>query len=238
MKKIILKTALLFCFLTMVVSNLSLPVMASDKKDDSRIQLESDYPNQNLIEDQVAINNFINMQDKITAVLKISNGKYSYDYNEVKSIIDDFDFTEINKAIGSDYTNASYLREAINSINTSVPESPIKTRRAICGWNLTTEGWNYQKVFADYNESEYNAATYRDFSTILKTGGVISGAATALVPPLAAIMVAASRLGAAYYDMLSNTTERINKESNCGTVTTVNKFVFTWTVKNQKGYDY
>lgn len=238
MKKIGFKKLLLACMAAAIVSSSSVPVMAATETNTSLIQTENQMMSRYTKEEQAVIDGFISMQDKITNVLKTEHGEYSYNYNQVKSIIDKYDFTEVNKVLGSDYTHESFLKEAISAIDTSVPESPIRARKNICGLNKLTSGWNYNKVFADKDETDYNITKFKDYQIIIGAGGTIGAGITSVVPPLAILLGSFSSLGIGYYQSLINHTDRMNRKSNCGTVTTINKFVLTWTVKSQKGYNY
>lgn len=233
-----IKKALLSCLVAVFVCSLPASIHAADDSERNTTNTNSSIVSIYTNEEQEEINGFIEMQDQITSVLQTTSGRYSYDTSEIKSIVDAYDFTKLNLVLGSDYTSQSFIDEAIASIESTTPESKIQTRASICGLNKTTYGWNYEKLFASKQETRYNVSVYRDYRTILLAGGTIGGGATAAVPPLALLLLATSTIGAGWYEMLANTTERINDQSDCGTVTTVNKFVYTWTVKNQSGYNY
>lgn len=77
----------------------------------------------------------------------------------------------------------------------------------------------------------------KNYAEICAAGGTIGGAATAAVPAVAAILIAASALGVAYYNTFANNLSYQNSLSKCGTVIDINKFYFHYQMWNQANYN-
>ncbi|HHC7684196.1 TPA: hypothetical protein ACN3H6_003098 [Enterococcus faecalis] len=60
-----------------------------------------------------ATNEFLAMQDQITSVLRIEDGHYVYNKEDVKNIVYSFDFDKLNQQLDLDYTKESFYSVAI-----------------------------------------------------------------------------------------------------------------------------
>lgn len=176
------------------------------------------------------------MQDRITETLIIEDNKYIYDYDTIKEIVDVYDFDEFNQVAGTNYTKESFLDIAMDSIeNTDLTPQVIPT--GICGQTWKIEGWNYVRTAQTKAVSNALVNDAKNYAEICRAGGTIGGAATAAVPAVAAILIAASALGVAYYNTFANNLSYQNSLSKCGTVIDINKFYFHYQIWNQANYN-
>lgn len=220
MKKIIISlVAILLCCSSMVSINAKEP-------------LSSKY------EGEDAIETFMEMQDEITDSMTVSEGKYSYNYEIIKSIVYGFDFTNVNEKLGTDYTNESFLNLAINDIEnteitTNSEDSVCTIGAGMCKENWTSSGWNYERAAMDDNNTTGTISDCKNWAAALLASGTIGGA-TASVAPLAFILISASALGVAWYTMVGNSLESKQKQADkCGVVMDINKYTYQYSIWTQ-----
>lgn len=189
---------------------------------------------------------FTNMQDKITSVLKIENGKYLYNENEVKSIINQFNFEELAQKTGIEYTKESFYEEAIENINETTFKPQIEGRNANrYNINKTQEGWNYTRVWFNTNNTNILIKELQDGADYVAGGGLlvdlfsgVAGLAGYVSGPLAgALMLSATVSGAGCILYFQNMARNVEYKNNgTGTVIEVNKYVALYSCWSQNEY--
>lgn len=182
------------------------------------------------------------LQNRITAVLELRDGKYTYNYNEIKNIVYEYEFEDANEYFGTNYTQESFLNKTISLIedyeyteNENIPS--VCAVNGICNQTWTIDGWNYTRTAQTKQVTAALVNDCRNSANILTAGGSIGAGITWSVPPLAAILGGAGALGALYYNNLANNLEYQNSLSNCGTVLDINKlFPVYYQIWNQVNY--
>lgn len=196
------------------------------------------------------VEEFMDLQDKVTAVLEVDGDHYVYSEDEVISVIEaeNFDFAALNEVLGTNYTEDSFIEMALYNIeNTELGirytdgSCPVQTRSTYCGRNAEESGWNYTRVYRDKtNTDRYIDECWEgsdSFSSVSDPTGIL----WALLPSgiVQAVILAISAgtfVGATYFKLLAESLEYNNGLSNCGTVTDYNSFTFVFTVWNQSNF--
>ncbi|HCT4590642.1 hypothetical protein [Enterococcus faecalis] len=187
-----------------------------------------------------ATNEFLAMQDQITSVLRIEDGHYVYNKEDVKNIVYSFDFDKLNQQLDLDYTKESFYSVAIESIdNTQFQTHSISKRNANpYNRNYFEEGWNYYRSWQDHNTAKGSIKNMRDAAFVLNGGGgiatVVGIFASGPLAPFAGVVAAVSGLTAMYFDNMATNTELKNNYS--GIVLEANKFTFVYSVWSQNEY--
>ena len=109
------------------------------------------------------VDQFMDLQDKVTAVLEVDGDQYVYSEDEVISVIknENFDFEALNEVLGTNYTEDSFIEIALYNIeNTELGiryyegSCPVQTRGTYCGRNADESGWNYDRYFRDKEQTQ------------------------------------------------------------------------------------
>ena len=178
-------------------------------------------------EDQVMLE-FDKLQKDIDDTLRVIDGKYIYEYSTVKEIINSFDFSKLNKKLGTSFTKESFLEEVIHSLeNTEAVQSNSRKKRASsCNVSKDDSRWNSIRLFI--KSSDVPKVTKE-----LRRKNAVEGAGHFL-PGFSMIINAVNKLGEANRELQAKTAERMN--TGCGIVYDVNKFTGYWFIKDQKDY--
>lgn len=109
----------------------------------------SDYSDEQTINEE-----YQNLIGEIDKNLVIDNGTYTYNYEEIKDLVYDFDIESANKHLGGDWTHETFLSEIIaniNDVNIEAVSQEVVTMntRANCQINTVNEYWNYYRIWAD-----------------------------------------------------------------------------------------
>lgn len=106
-------------------------------------------------EKEKVTNEFLAMQDQITSVLTIENGHYVYDKETVKSIVNGFNFDELNEKTGISYTTETFYNEAISNIDsTEIVNKRMKRNANRYNRNDYESGWNYGRAWMDTKKNK------------------------------------------------------------------------------------
>lgn len=192
-------------------------------------------PNQN----SEIIQQFTELQNKIDALLTIEDGKYVYDAQEIRSLIEseNFDFTALNSEVGTNYTEESFIEFALEQISTTNLNTRNYLRGTYANRNYYTEGWNYRRYFYNNNNSAATADRLDQQATNWGLTGTLGAIASAVPGVGTAISIgvgAGAGISIWYLNTLANSI-RVNM-SGVGTVTDINKFTFVFTVWDQRNF--
>lgn len=235
MKKI---TLAFFAFILFFNCSTVLPVKVNTKTysiDYSNLFLENR-------EDEI-LTGFMNMQNEITNSLSLKDGKYVYNEEVIKEIVNAYDFTEYNKKFNSSWTKQSFFDLAMKNIkefedvkkmNGSCPiDTNGSVRATMCGQNWESSGWNYVRVARDKNGANKLANEMEDAAALCGVMGVAGAATVISVPALAAIMGVASGISQAYFNSYARWIRYNNDLTSCGIVTDQNKFTAVFDIWTQ-----
>lgn len=184
------------------------------------------------------IQEFEILQDKIDLALEINNGKYIYDADEIKQIIEnyDLDFSELSKHLDVELTKESFLEQTLSrlkSTDTTIvyedSSCSITTRGTYCGRNASASGWNYTRKFTDKAKSEVASTKFLDiyYKNMNDYQFNAIHAIQEHLPSWAAIGIGLGSAGAAYetvYSLKLSTEIHHANKGRCGTVVDVNIF--------------
>ncbi|MCI1923119.1 MAG: hypothetical protein LKJ43_03525 [Lentilactobacillus buchneri] len=195
-------------------------------------------PTNDTSDSQTSSSEFNNLESAISQSLSVnSNGTYNYSQNQIKKIISSYDFTKINKQLGTNLTKDGFLNDVISSLKeTDAPsnEDPLFGASLASGINKTRKKWNYTKVYRTHSRTSKVSADYNQLATNWGGAGGVSQALDFLGPYGMALGFAIGGTSAAnawYWQTFSNSLERNNGKK--GTITTMNRFVPTFKVKAQ-----
>lgn len=175
--------------------------------------------------------NFEKLQMDIDNVLKVNNGRYVYNTQEVRRVIKDnnFNFNEFNKINKTDYTLESFTQEVLNLIE-QVDFNKFVVSRGTSGVNRHEQGWNYHRYYNDYYKTLSISKILQDYSI-----GIASLTGLAGLLPFGNIFIGiVGGYGAAYCGLLSNALNYNNSLNQDGTVMDINKFTTVFSVWNQR----
>lgn len=191
---------------------------------------------------------FIELQNKVTSVLNVSNNRYVYSEQEVVNVIknENFDFDELNKKYGTSYSEESFIKLALHNIENAklgiqyFNEDTVCTYGTYCGRNAVEEGWNYFRFY--YNKTETTTKVYqlRNLAnnwTLVAAAGQFANYVPGLGTAIAVGIAAGVGWNAWYATSLSNAMEYNNTFSGCGTVTDINKFTTVYSCYNQSNFN-
>lgn len=239
MKKISLVT------LTLLVSISMLSPLTTLAESNTPAEASVQSPT-NDVEKKYEIEKFSEMQDKITGVLTIEDGKYVYDEREVKAIVDEFDFEELSIKTGIDFTSESFLQDALENIKNTKFENPIQSRNANrYNRNYYEEGWNYGRMWMDTAKTNWKIKDLQDGADYVAAGGLLidlfSGAAGLAGflsgPGAGALMLGATVAGGGVVLYFQNMARNLEYKNNgTGTVLEVNKFIAIYSCWSQNEY--
>lgn len=182
---------------------------------------------------------FEDLQNKITAVLDVSDDHYVYSEQKVIDVIRDenFDFALFNQVNNTNYTEQSFIELALNNIKEAdlslhPTDGPACTYGTYCGRNYETEGWNYYRSFN--NKARTNA-------WINQLQGVINAAlvgqiSTMFIPNAAGIALNVGFTVSSVYNEGLKDAISVKNTGSCGTVTDINKFYAAYTVWSQEEF--
>lgn len=180
------------------------------------------------------------MQDQITSVLRIEDGHYVYNKEDVKNIVYSFDFDKINQQLDLDYTKESFYSVAINSIDNTQFQTHSIVKRSANPYNRNyfEEGWNYYRSWQDNNTVKKSIKNMYDAADALTigagTGEVVGALASGPLATFVEIVAGISGLTAAYFQNMARNTEYKNNYSRI--VLEANKFTFVYSVWSQNEY--
>lgn len=191
--------------------------------------------------DTEAIDEFNEMQDQITKSMVLKDGKYEYDYDVVRDIVYNFEFTKVNNQLGTNWNHENFLEEAINLIDNfenkesseAFASTCSATRAAGCDENWESSGWNYGRTAMDTDTTTYYATLSENYSVGAVGLGSVAARMTALVPILSGILFAAGGATGFYYSSFASWLRYNNSLTDCGTVVDINKFTFVYTIWTQ-----
>lgn len=70
-----------------------------------------------IVSKEDALASFNEMQNEITQSMTTENGKYNYNSQTIKEIVDAYDFSTLKASTGIDFTNDSFFNTAISLID-------------------------------------------------------------------------------------------------------------------------
>ena len=196
------------------------------------------------------VEEFMDLQDKVTAVLEVDGDHYVYSEDEVISVIkaENFDFAALNEVLGTNYTEDSFIEMALYNIeNTELGiryadgSCPVQTRGTYCGRSAYEEGWNYTRTYLTESETDDAIVEIRglsneqsDYSSIFFIlGDIYPGALGKLFSYIASLGLGIS---ATWNKLYCEALEYNNDLSSCGTVSDINKFTYIFDVWNQGNF--
>lgn len=230
---------------SLLIVSLLMPMNISAKEDGEKSDKFSIYqniPNASVASaDSQAIQEFNEMQDKITLSMTFKDGAYNYNYQTIYDIVYNYNFTDLNNELGTNWSKESFLETAIvlienfeskNNDNEKVC-SITSARAKMCGENWETSGWNYARSAMSTNKTAHYITLCNSLALGSGTAGSIGAKMTALVPILSGILFAAGAAGALYYGTFALWLDHNNKLTKCGTVVDINKFTYVYTIWTQ-----
>ncbi|MBM7689904.1 hypothetical protein BCR24_13510 [Enterococcus ureilyticus] len=237
MKKIFLGSLILLVSTSVLMPFTTLA--ESNTIDESVVQTAT-----NDAEKNAEIQRFTDMQNEITLVLTIKNGRYVYDEKEIKSIVDSFDFNKLATETGIEFTNESFFQEAITNIKNTKFESQIQDRMANrYNRNYYEEGWNYQRVWWDESNTKRKIIEFEDVGQYAGLAGGIGGLAGSAVAGMITgpigVAISASIGFGVFYDgwYFSNVALNLNRIKNgTGTVYERNTWTTVYSLWTQDKY--
>ncbi len=183
---------------------------------------------------------FDELQERITESLQDNGSHYVYDKEKISSWINQLDVKALNDFYGTNYTLDSLKTKIFNSIDSiNLQENKeagiIGARGTYCGRNYKTKGWNYERWFTNYNNTNVWAnALDRDSSG----GAVVSGALSILgaIPGFQGVGIAGTLLGlnATWRGFFKSALMANN--GVCGVVSDINIFTSIYTVRSQSNF--
>lgn len=178
---------------------------------------------------------FKEMQDEITENLELSFDGYVYDYETIKKIVYDFDFTDVNTHLNFEYTNESFLEEAIGWIDETDTGAMMMTPRATCNLHYQTDGWNYNRW---YMRSSAVKPWIYETTRVVNNNKLRAGGIAIIIGAMPGGFVPGVFLGLAdlgydwYWTGLMNQVDY--KNTGCGVVYDIDKYVGMYSVWDQK----
>lgn len=176
---------------------------------------------------EIVLAEFKEMQDEITENLELSFDGYVYNYETIKKIVNDFDFTDVNEHLNFEYTNESFLEEAIGWIDETDTRSLMMAPRASCNAHYQTSGWNYDRW---YMRSSYIPTWLYETRKVVNNNGLAVGGIAIIIGAMPGAILGLADLGYGWYwNGLMNEVEY--KNTGCGVVYDIDKYVgmyFLW----------
>ena len=194
----------------------------------------------NDVDKNAELQRFTDMQNEITSVLTIKNGRYVYNEKEIKSIVDSFDFNQLATKTGIEFTNESFFQEAMTNIKNTKFESQIQGRNASrYNRNYYEEGWNYQRVWWDESNTNRKIIEFENVGQYAElAGGVVAASASMITGPIGVAIAASIGFGV-FYDgwYFSNVALNLNRIKNgTGTVYERNTWTTVYSLWTQDKY--
>ena len=239
MKKIVIVSLTLLLSATMLS-----PIVSLAESNSSVETSESEQDSTNNVDVTLELEKFSDMQDDITSVLKVESGKYVYDANEVKAIVDEFDFDTLAEKTGIEFTNESFFEDAITNIENTTLKSQIQSRNANrYNRNYYEEGWNYQIIWWDEANTNKKIIEFEDVQQYAElaggVGGTLGTAVTGLLTGPIGAGIAVSISFGVFYDgwYFGNVALNLNRIKNgTGTVMDRNKLTTVYSLWTQDKY--
>lgn len=187
-----------------------------------------------------AVRSMLEMQNRITDTLSKENGKYVYDYDLIKEIVYEFNFTDINKELNKEWSQETFFNEVITNIENTTFST--RKKRYSCGSNVVDGGWNFRRTYRDKgrtNEAikEFSALATSDdiVSQITEVAGNIS---IPFYPAAGAFFTGVSWFYGLHGTYVGDLAYALNNHNynSCGTVTTINVWTGSNNVYNQTVY--
>ena len=190
-------------------------------------------------EETKIINEFNQLQQDIDNTLIIENEKYIFDADKIESVINtsNFDFEELQRVTGINYTKSSFFEAVMYQIQNTVPSityekstvCEVTPYGTYCGRNAVEHGWNYERKFSDKANSTRDANIWLDLyeQNMNKYHFDDIRNIQAVLPAWASILVGIGSSGAALETVFAlnmGSTIRKYNTGRCGTVIDVNKF--------------
>lgn len=179
----------------------------------------------------------------IDKVLKVKDGRYIYNTEEVKRVIKNknFDFDEFNKVNKTNYTLQSFTEQTLKNLNETklmnLNTNKMMPPSKYWGWNLKTEKWNFIRDVRDYNNTKHAIHEFKNIIILLETGSGVAPA-LALLPGLGSTAVilsgVASSIGIGYFALTISSLEYKNNGS--GTIHDINRFTAAFTIWSQSEF--
>lgn len=182
--------------------------------------------NKDIIEEQI-LQQFDELQNNITANLRVENQRYVYDYETIHNLIINYDLEPLNEVLGTNYTHDSLEALMLNDIEKTVIQPQVYS--TYCKDSGQLWGWNYDRYLTTKQETE-NWASALDAEAIKE--GTLS-VITAFAGPFGRAIGTISGIKGLYRSLLSRDLRSVNKESDCGVVTDINRYSSWYTITNQ-----
>ena len=200
-----------------------------------------------------AMQRMLDLQNKITDSLIINNGKYVYNYERIKTLIYNFDFTELNKEIDESLSPNRFLEMVVyqlENVNMTVNRQPsystfAYTQGPMCGVNKIDSIWNSKREYRDYSRTQSHAKQLMDSGVAIQynaanmtaTGWSAIVAGVAVWSPVIAGTMKAIKHGYSGFGLwmrtVSTSLTNSNAKNTCGTVLDIN-IVQVFSTWNQK----
>ncbi len=191
-------------------------------------------------EKEKVTNEFLAMQDQITSVLTIENGRYVYDKETVKNIVNGFDFDELNEKTGISYTTETFYNEAISNIDsTEIVNKRMKRNANRYNRNDYESGWNYGRAWMDTKKTNEEIDRLNSASQAINLGTMpIIALEAAGLGPIGTVIAAGIGIGIVYDTWyFSNVATNLGKKNNgTGTVLEINRFTTQYSCWSQDEY--
>lgn len=189
------------------------------------------------------LDEFQQMQNKITSTLGVEGDHYTYNENIIREIVYSFDFEQLQANTELNFDASSFFQEAM--VNIKNTQLKVAKERNGNGYNENKfeEGWNYGRFWWDEKNTNKKIIEFEDASQYLQLGGGLSGlvgggAAAIWTGPIVALIVACIGFGV-FYDgwLFGNIALNLGRVKNgTGVVYEMNKFTTVYSCWSQDKY--